>query len=306
MSTIGAGTEDYTVKSIIDRLYVQYLTPPDAQPAQTTLAIAMTSAIETISLGEFFIQEDADLVRQGSILEVEQELMQVLAYDTFTRVATVERGIYGTPLTAHSIPNRVILNPPFSRAEIFEAVADNIIQLYPSLSSTDAVLLSPSTDRVYSLGDQLAVEVLTVFPGDFTSTVDIHGEIIDFHPMVGGRALITNVGGGTVWLRYRRRMGRAISEDELLHDLGVDARWANVVIAGTAADLMSGRDLPAARTEWIKSVLEAESIPVGTRMSLAGALRQYRNILLKEAMKEMKAEYKPVVHMRQAGQSVAY
>jgi hypothetical protein len=116
--------------------------------------------------------------------------------------------------------------------------------------------------------------------------------------MTGGRSLITNSDTGSVWLRYRKRMGKATSEADLLSELGVDERWATIVLVGAAADLIVGRDVPAAQTEWIKSVLEAENIRVGTRMSIAGGLRQYRGMLINEAMKEMKAEYRPKVSMR--------
>ena len=303
MSTIGAGTSKYTVASVMERLFIQWLTPPDDQYAQVALGADITdTTVTTITLGEFTIAEDELLLRQGSLLEAGQELMRVVSYDSISKEVEVERGDYGTPTSTHTRPLLLNLNPPYARATVFEAVADNIITLYPSLSTTNQELISNVTTRVYPIADDLAVSVLSVQPGDFTSTIDIHGEIVDFHPMVGGRALITNLAGGTVWLRYKRRMGKATNETDELKDLGVDERWVNVVMAGAAADLMAGRDIPAAHTEWVKSVLEAENIRVGTRMSIGGGLRQYRGLLLDEFMKEMKAEYKPKVRMRMAGQ----
>jgi hypothetical protein len=69
---------------------------------------------------------------------------------------------------------------------------------------------------------------------------------------------------------------------------------------GAAASLFAGRDIPASHTEWIAATLEAENIRVGTRLSIAGGLRQYRNMLLTDAQREMKAEdsQKIKVHMR--------
>ena len=93
-------------------------------------------------------------------------------------------------------------------------------------------------------------------------------------------------------------MGKAVEESDVLADLGLDERWSTIVLIGAAADLLVGRDVPAAQTEWVKSVLEAENIRVGTRMSISGGLRQYHGLLLKAAMKEMKAEYRPTVRMR--------
>lgn len=296
---IGIGSNEKTVADIMNRLFVQVLTPPDKQYAQVRLAVDVTdSTVETIVLGSFTIPEDEGLLRQGSILELDQELVRVVAYEPSTRYVTVTRGEYGTTPTTHSTPLLVNLNPPYTRATVFEAVADNIIQLYPALSTTGQEMLASVTDRVFAIGDELAVEILSVQPGDFTSGLDLHGEIVDFHPMVGGRSLILNKQIGTVWLRYRRRMGNATDESDLLDSLGVDPRWANIVLIGAAADLIVGRDVTAAQTEWVKSVLEAENIRVGTRMSIGGGLRQYHGMLLKEAMKEMKAEYRPKTEMR--------
>jgi len=297
--SIGAGTKEYTVASIMERLYVQVLTPPDSQFAQAWLSIEVNDPEQTtILIGNFTIPEDEALLRQGSILELGQELVRVVSWEPKNGLATVVRHIYGTSPSTHIVPTLINLNPPYTRASVFETVADNIIQLYPSLFQTDNELLSSTSAGVFSISDPLAVTVLSITPGDFTSTTEMEGRIVDFHPMTGGRSLLTNQRDGNVWLRYRKRMGKATEETDLLSDLGLDERWITIVLIGAAADLLVGRDIPAAQTEWVKSVLEAENIRVGTRMSLSGGLRQYHGILLRAAMKEMKAEYRPTVRMR--------
>lgn len=302
---IGAGTSTYTVQSIIDRLFVTYLTPPDAQYAQARLGAAVSSTTESsILFSGFTIPEDEALMRQGSILEFRQELMRVVSYDSESLVATVTRGEYGTIPSTHTTPLLVNLNPPFTRAGVFEAVADNILMLYPTLFTVRNVSLSPAGYRVYAIPDELAVEIREVTALDAMDDVDLHARIVDFHEETGGRSLITNRYSGDVWLRYTRRMGKATSESDALEDLGMDDRWTNIVMAGAAADLLVGRSIPATQTEWIKSVLEAENVRVGTRMSIAGGLRQYRNLLLDDAKKEMRAEYKPRATMRRADRAL--
>lgn len=296
--SVGEGIHSYTVKSIMDRLYQTILTPPDNQFAQVRLGFDLDDTEQVVKLGGFTIAEDEELLRQGSILEADQELMRVIDYDAATSEVTVTRGEYSTTPVSHLTPMLLNMNPPYTRASVFEAVADELILLSPRLFTTGEELLSNTTDRVYSIGDDLAVEVLSIQPGDFTSIADLQGNIVDFHPMVGGRALLTNQSFGQVWLRYRRRMRKARYETDVLEDLGVDERWVNIVMYGVAGDLLVGRDVTAAQTEWVKSVLEAENIRVGTRMSLAGGLRQYRNMLLEEAQAEMKNEYRTRVTMR--------
>jgi len=314
---VGQGTSAYTVSSIIDRLLQQILTPPDSQPAQVQLLESIGATDTLVKVGSFTVPEDENLLRQGSLLESGQELMRVVAYDSQPKEVIVTRGEYGTVPAQHTAPSLLTMNPVYTRAAIFESVADNLITLYPKLFTTSSELLSSVTDGVFPIGDDLAVEVLSVKPGDFVTDIDIHGEIVDFHPMTGGRSLVLNPhpghGGrnslatgqmvsnsaafGTVWLRYRRRMAKAQWETDLLDDLGVDERWARIVMFGAAADLFAGRDVPASQTEWVKSVLEAQNIRVGSRMSIAGGLYQLRNMLLADAEKEMKTEYKTRVMM---------
>ena len=288
--TIGAGTTSYTVGSIMDRIMVSYLTPPDDQYAQVSLAGDIDDADTTISIGFFTIREDEALLRQGSLLELDEELVRVVSYDSQASTVLVTRGEYGTIPTSHLVPLLMNLNPPYSRASVFESVADNIITLYPSLYTTSEEYVTRVGPGIFPMGDSLAVELLTAWGDSWSSDTDIQGTIVDFHQLTGGRTLLLNqASAGSMWVRYRRRMGKAASESDVLSDLGVDERWVNIIMAGASADLFMGRDIPAARTEWVKSVLESENIPVGTRTSISGSLRRYRTTLLKDAMKEMAA-----------------
>ena len=305
MSNVGAGTVGYTVGSIMNRMFQTFLTPPDDQYVQVALGADIDALVTSISIGAFTIREDEALLRQGSILELEQELVRVVSYDDQTASVTVTRGEYGTIPAAHITPLLMNLNPPYTRASVFEAVADNIITLYPKLFTTSQEYISTVSAGVFPIGDELAVEVLSAWGDGWTGSTDIMAEVVDFHQLTGGRSIITNrATAGSLWFRYRRRMAKATSEDDPLSDLGCDERWVNIVIAGATADVFVGRDVPAAQTEWVKSVLEAENIRVGTRMSIAGGLRQYRNMLLDDASREMRAEYRPKVRMRDARKSL--
>lgn len=296
---IGEGST-YTVGSIIDRLYVQYLTPPDAQHAQARLAgNVATPQQDSLLLSGFTIPEDEALMRQGSLLEIDQELIRVVDWNSETLTVLVERGEYGTPAGTYTLPILASLNPPYPRVAVFEAVSDNIMTLYPRLFTVRTLNLAPSGYKVYALPDESAVAVQRIWADEYMDeSMELHGEIVDYHPEAGGRALLTNYPIGTVWLKYTRRMLKATSEDDTLEDIGMDERWVNIVMAGAAADLLAGRDITAVHAEWLKNTLEAENIRVGTRTSIAGALRQYRNMLLEDAAKEMRAEYRRRVRMR--------
>lgn len=297
--SVGVGTTEYTVKSIIERLYQQWLTPPDDQDILVALALDVDDVNEEIRLGKFVIPEDEQLLRQGSILELDQELVRVQTYDAVSGAVTVIRGQYGTVPTAHTQPLFIAINPSYTRASVFEAVADNIIALSPRLYTVGVEYLSTVSAGVFPINDNLAVQVLSAWGEGWSGSTNIHSEVVDFHQLAGGRAIIANFPGaaGSMWFRYRRRMAKPATEGDELVDLGVDDRWIGVVIVGAAADLMVGKDIPATQVEWVKSVLEAENIRVGTRLSISAGLRQYHEILLARFTDEMDAEYGIEVHM---------
>jgi len=290
-----------TVQDIQARLLRTYLYPPDYQPITNFLVAKLETTDSTIQLSYWSVPEDENLLRVGSILEAGRELMLVLDYDETLNTVTVKRQLYGTPLEELEVGNPIIMNPPFSQQSIFEAIADNIITLYPKLWSVTAENLVEVTSGVSGINDDLAVEVVTVWQDDFQNTPNVHAHIVDYHPAVGGRALISNVPTGSLWVRYKRRMGRVVAVTDTLEALGVDDRWVNIVIVGAAADLMAGRDIPRSQSEWIGQTLEAENVQVGTRASLSVGLARYRELLMERAQREMEAECRPKIRMRNAG-----
>ena len=291
-----------TIGDVLARLARTYLYPPDAQPiiSYLTTSLVAEEGLSTLEIGGWAVPEDENLLRVGSILEANTELMIVRAFDETTQVITVFRGVYGTVPQVHAVDAPVIMNPPYSRQSMLEQIADNIMQLYPKLYTVTAENLVEVTAGVAGIGDDLAVEVVSIWNGDFERSRNVDGHIVDYHPAVGGRALLANVPMGNLWVRYRRRMGNVTSEDQKLEEIGMDARWVGIVMVGAAADLFAGRDLPASQVEWVGAVLQAENIEVGTRASLSVGMARYRQLLLERAQAEMNAEYKIKVEQGQA------
>lgn len=288
-----------TVAAIVDRLFRTYLYPPDARPAQAFVKTQLLIGGTSLDLKNFVIPEDEDLMAAGVVIEIGSELIQVTAYDAITLVASgLLRGFMGTTAVQHEVDDPVLLSPPYSRLSVFQAVADNIITLYPRLYTVTTGSVVPVSNGIAALDDVLAVEVVECWENGLSSAVDYDARIVDYHAAVGGRALITNLASGQVWVRYRRRFGDAADETVTLADLGLEERWVNIVMVGAAADMFAGRDLPASETRWVEAVLEAETIPVGTRSQLARQLLQHKEYLITQAQKEMRAEYKAKVHMK--------
>ena len=294
-----------TVQDLIARLYRTFLYPPDYQPITNFLVAKLETTDDTIQLSNWSVPEDENLLRVGSILEAGRELMLVTDYDETLNVVTVKRQLYRTPLEELEVGEPIIMNPPFSHESVYQAVADNILTLYPKLWTVTAENLVEVTSGIAGIQDDLAVEVISVWADNWDSSPNVHARIVEYHPAVGGRALISNVPAGNLWVRYRRRMARVEAPEDLLADLGVDDRWINIVMVGAAADLMAGRDIPRSQSEWIGQTLEAETVQVGTRASLSVGLARYRELLMERAQREMEGEYKPKIRMRQANEDTA-
>jgi hypothetical protein len=289
-----------TINQTIDRLKRSFLVAPDNQPAMTTITTALTADTgdTAVTFGDFGLVEDEAYLMAGSIIELDRELVRIVSYDEGTNVAEIVREVDSTPLQAHDAGVTAVLAPPFPRQSMYEAVGDNIVRLYPRLFTVRVELLAAVGHGVYPLFDELAVNILSIWPQSQTAGVspNYSGEIVDFHPTVNGRAVLSPLTSESVWVRYRRRMNRPEDVSDELFDLGVDPLWEEIIVVGAAADLSMNADLPYFRADFLGDVAENESIRFGSRTSVARALDNKREQLIDQAMREMRAEYKPVVN----------
>lgn len=289
-----------TMGHIIDRTFRTYLRPPDQQEAICYSASALTavSTDTSLTISQFAVPEDEQLLYIGTLLELGSELVRVETYDPIFRLVTVKRADEGTTLAAHDSGTKIIMRPTFSRASVFEAVADNIISLHPALYTVNQELVSAIGPGIAPISDVLAISPITVWDETWSNVVNHHAEIVDYHPVAGGRALVCNSGLSSMWVRYKRRMGTPTAETDTLEDLGVDPRWVNVIMVGAAADLLVGQDISAVHTDFISQAFEAETVRPGTRTTIGARLAGYRDLLLKRFKDEMNTEYGVQVRMR--------
>ena len=289
-----------TIADLIERTYRTYLYPPDYEPAMVLTTTAMDAIDDPVSfdIGDFHVPEDEQLIRMGSLFEAGSELIRTTDWDSIAKTVTGTRARRGTTIAAHPSGTELTLIPSYPRLSVFEAVRDNITMLSPRLFTVSQDYLAAVTDRVAPMEDELAVSVIEAWPDSLDNTVSVHARIVDYHPAIGGRALITNLNTGAIWIRYKRRMGVPLLESETIADLGIESVWELVIMIGVAADLLVGRDIPQSQAEYIGAVLQAENIPVGTRTSIAVGLGRYRDMLLDRFAAEMTNEYRKGVRMR--------
>ena len=291
-----------TVDQAIDRLKRSFLVAPDNQPALSTSLDALTASDTDVdvTLGDFGLIEDEAYLMAGSIIEIGRELMRVSSYEESTKIATVIRSIDSTPLQAHDAGASVTMAPPFPRQSMFEAISDNIVRLFPRLFTVRAELIPSVGFGVFPLYDKLAVDIITAWPESLAEGVSPNymATIVDYHPLTEGRAVLCSLSSSSLWVRYRRRMDRPEAVSDELEDLGVDQLWEEIIVIGAAADLTMNTDLPYMRADFLGDVAENETIRFGSRTGVSRALAQKRDDLIDQCMREMRAEYRPVVHRR--------
>ena len=126
------------IQGLIDRTYREYLEPMDDLQPYTLLTSSLTDSDETISFnGDLLTQEEEDIMEAGSIIEIDTELMLCKTLSTTADTVTVVRGVRGTTAAAHSSGATIKITPPFPRQVVFDAVKDQIKNLYPTLFATE-------------------------------------------------------------------------------------------------------------------------------------------------------------------------
>lgn len=284
------------VSTLVDRIYRDFLNKPDDLAAFSRLDGALTDSATSLTYeAGLFSSEEENLLGNGALVEVNQEIMLVTAANTSTRTLTVSRGYAGTTAAAHADSDNLYINPTFPRKSVFDAVADNIVRLYPSLynvTTTDVVASS-----TYAEVPASTVEVLTSYvqnaSGEQYTSAGI--ELLrDFPPSSTNTAVqfYNTSNGKTVHLVVKRKFVRPTSETvDLATDCLISDEYEQIVMVGAVADIVGATDIDATTQEFITEKLAAENYPVGSGERLRNALLRLRSLLIDEARGNLRSLY---------------
>jgi len=285
------------VSTLVDRIYRDFLNKPDDLSAFSRLDGAITDTTGTTLTYEsgLFSSEEENLLGNGALVEVDQELMLVTAANTSTRTLTVSRGYAGTTAATHADETNIFINPTFPRKSVFDAVADNIVRLYPSLYNvTTTNVTSGST---YAEVPASTVEILTSYvqnaSGEQYTSAGI--ELLrDFPPSTTNTAVqfYNTSSGKTVHLVIKRKFVRPTSETvDLATDCLISDEYEQIVMVGAVADIVGATDVDASTQEFITEKLAAENYPIGSGERLRNALLRLRSLLIDEARGNLRSLY---------------
>ena len=314
------------IAGLVDRVYREYLEPMDDLTSYTTLATEVnTSATSIVFDGDLLTQEEEDAMDAGTIIECEQELMRCTALDTVNNTVTVVRGVLGTTAATHIVGKVIKIAPVFPRRNVFDAVCDQIKNLYPTLfavevksitSKTGYIPLSGSTDN-HLVAPIKAISQYTDFSAgsDETGTVfaGVAVELVDLpNPFTytdadGNSQTITysnngpdnvkavqtyNVNAGhTVFVTFKKKFVTPTLETDTLSTIGLEDEYEPIIMAGVAAQLISGRDIPTATADYITDQMGTSNFPVNSAGNVRTSLLRYQSDLIEQARKDLRARY---------------
>ena len=284
------------VSTLVDRIYRDFLNKPDDLAAFSRLDGAITDSDTSLTYEDgLFSVEEENLLEAGALVEIDQELMLVTDANPSTRVLTISRGYAGTTAAAHSDKDNIFLNPTFPRKSVFDAVADNIVRLYPSLYNVTTT--NVTSNSTYAEVPASTVEILTSYvqnaSGEQYTSAGI--ELLrDFPPSTTNTAVqfYNTSNGKTVYLVVKRKFVRPTAEtDDLATTCLISNEYEQIVMVGAVADIVGATDIDATTQEFITEKLAAENYPVGSGERLRNALLRLRSLLIDEARGNLRSLY---------------
>ena len=285
------------VNTLVDRIYRDFLNKPDDLSAFSRLdgALSDTTGTTVVYESDLFSSEEENLLGNGALIEIDQELMLVTSANTSTRTLTVARGYAGTTAATHSDEANLYLNPTFPRKTVFDSVSDNIVRLFPSLYNVTTT--NVTSNSTYAEVPASTVEILTSYiqnaeGAQYTSAgIEL---LTDFPPSSTNAAVqfFNTSSNKTVYLVAKRKFVRPADEDSDLSSYCLlEDSYHQIIMVGAVADIMGATDIDASTQEFITEMLAAQNYPVGSGERLRNALLRLRSLLIDEARGTLRSLY---------------
>lgn len=315
-----------TIGNLVDRTYREYLEPMDDIVSYTTLSTGINDSVTSVVFnGDLLSVEEEDALDAGAIIEIGQELMICTDLNAVTNTITVTRAARGTTATSHTAGDLIKISPPFPRKNVFDAVCDQIKNLYPTLFATetksvtskvgyiplsganDNYLIAPlkaisqqtdfaaNSDESGVIYRGVAVELIDL-PNPFTYTdADGVSQTITYSnngPNKVNAVQVYNVSAGhTVFVTFKKKFVEPTAESDTLATVGLENEYEPIIMAGVAAQMMAGRDIPTATSDYITDQLSVSNFPVDSATRVRNSLLAYQRALIQQARKDLRARF---------------
>ena len=281
-----------TALTLLERVNRQLLsgTIEEQNKLSTTVSSSDTSIVLSYDLGG---------MRSGTIIEVDSELIYIWEASTGTKSITVERGYAGTTAASHAAGAIVKLNPRFPKAQMLEALNQDIEDLSSPLNGLFRVvtltLAYNGSDRQINLtGATNVIDLIDVrlrylsddFP--YVSKTKLQRDLptADF---ASGYAVVFNepLMSGDLRVRYKSGFSRlSYVTDDIQSVSGIPSSMEDILEMGIMSRILSVREVKRNFIESQGDTRRSEEVPAGAmRDSFGNILRLRRDRIIAEAAK---------------------
>ncbi len=325
-----------TIGDLVDRIYREYLEPTDSVESYSYLTGGINDSVTTIGYaGDMFSVEEEDALDAGAIIEIGQELMFSTALNTVSNEITVQRGARGTTAVAHSANDLIKITPSFPRKNVYEALSDQIKNLYPTLFAVETLELTASTgykllgnhgsdqdsynyfvaplkaisqytdwqagsDQTGLKYNGVAIEMIDL-PNPFTYTDDTQTSRTKTYttgPDVVHAVQFVGISAGhTVYVTFKKKFIAPTAEANTLVSVGLETEYEPIVMAGAAAQMLVGKDIKQIDAKYITEQMAVSNAPVGSSNSISGSLLRYQQLLIQQARSNLRSKYPEPVQL---------
>lgn len=285
-----------TTAIVIDRSLRQLLsgTVEARNKLTTTLTSVGTSVVVTYPL---------EGLRSGQICEIDSELMYIWSADPATKTLEVQRGFNNSTAAAHTAGALITINPRFPRAQVLEAINDELSDL---TSPMHGLFQVKTLNLDYNGSDPMVnltavtniIDLLTVSVRYQTDDYPIARKIRLIRDMptddfASGFALRfdQSVFPGRLRIVYKAAYTATAAEaTDINSTCGVQDTVTDIVILGTQIRLMSPREIKRNFTESQGDTRRAEEVTIGAvGNSTASLIRLRRDRIQAEAARLARA-----------------
>ena len=261
----------------------------------TTVTSADTSIVLSYDLGGF---------REGSVIEIDSELMYVWTATSATKTLVVERAYDGTTAAAHTAGAVTVVNPRFPRQQMLDALNADLDDLSStvnglfrvvaqdiSYNGTSRQINLTSASGVIDLLDVRLRYLATDFPVIRNVRLQRNLPTADF---ASGIAIVFDeaVMAGTLRVVTKREFTRVTAEANDMQSVAfLPASCEDIVEMGVILRMMNGREIKRNFIESQGDTRRSEEVPPGsTRDSLTNIQRLRRERITAEAAR-LKQQY---------------
>jgi len=286
-----------TAGALITRASRQLLsgTVEERNKLATTVSSADTSIVLSYDLGGF---------REGSVIEIDSELMYVWTALSATKTLEVQRGYDGTTAAAHTVGAVAVVNPRFPRQQMLDALNADLDDLSSTVNGLFRVV---AQDISYNGSDR---QINLTSASGVIDLLDVRLRYLaDDYPVIrkvrlqrnlptadfaSGIAIVFDeaVMAGTLRVVTKREFTRVTAEANDMQTVAfLPVSCEDIIEMGVILRMMNGREIKRNFIESQGDTRRSEEVPPGsTRDSLTNIQRLRRERIVAEAAR-LKQQY---------------